>query len=260
MDDPVDLRRRSRVEKLTQQEFLQHVNNLRDTTAGITCHKNIDRIFLNSSMQLYVDAATNVRLQAAFVTTYAQNVPANSLSQILQSARKVLEDGRRNWIRTVTKIKHGVATAESYANMAIPGMDSDEAAKYRKLIKDNKPKNDSGGGNEHNSSRKKGGGNFRSRGRGGYNNYYRQNDQGYDRYYGGYGGDSRGGRGDYNHHYDNRRPYNAGHGGYRGGGYGGRNYQEGRGHGYGGSRDGGYRDYNPGGGGGNVVPHTANNG
>ena len=260
MDDPVDLRKRTSVEKMTQQEFLQHVTSLRDTTAGITCHKNIDRIFLNTSMQLYADAATNVRLQQAFCTQYAQNVPDDALSQIIQSARKVLEDGRRNWIRTVTKIKHGVATAESYANLAIPGMDSDEAAKYRKLIKDNKPKNDSGGGSEYNSSKKRGGGNFRSRGRGGGGGYYRHDDRGgYDNHYGG-DGYGRGGRNGYNNHYDNRRPYNAGHGGYRGGGYGGRNYQEGRGHGHGGGRDGGYRDYGAGGGGGNVVPHTPNNG
>jgi hypothetical protein len=251
MDDPVDLRKRSKVEKMTQQEFLQHANNLRDTAASINCQKNIDRIFLVSAMQLYADAATNIRLLSAIAVQNAQNMPEESVSQSLQSARKVLEGARRNWIRTVTKIKDGVATAESYANFAIPGMDSEEATKYRKLIKEKKPKADSGGSSEYGASRKRS--NFRGRGRGG-GNYYRNDDRGgYDHYYGGDGyGRGRGG-------YDNRRPYNAGHGGYRGGGHGGRNYQDGRGHGQGGGRD-GYRDYNTGGAGGNVVPHTQNNG
>lgn len=253
MDEPADLKKRTMAEKMTQQEFLQHVNTCRDTTAGMNCPKAIDRIFLNSAMQTYVDAATHVRLQAAFNQTFAPNVPEDALSQILQSTRKVVEGSRRNWIRTVTKIKDGVSTAESISSFAIPGMGSEEAAKYRKLIKEKKPKNDSGGVNDSGSSRRRGG--SRSRGRGG-GGYYRNEGPGggYDPYYG--GDNYSRGRGNY----DNRRPYNAGHGGHRGGGYGGRNYQDGRGHGNGGYRDGGYRDYNPGGGGGNAVPHTSNNG
>ena len=75
MDEPVDLRRRTKVEKMTQQEFLQHVNALRDTTIAVHCPKNIDRLFLNSAMQLYVDVATHIRYQGAWNQHYAPHVP-----------------------------------------------------------------------------------------------------------------------------------------------------------------------------------------
>ena len=107
--DEIDLNKRSEVEKLPHQEFLLHLNQVRDTVTQCLSpsSKPIDRIALTSHMTSYIDAANNMRMVASFVREYARVVPENVLKSMLKSARKSFDSVRRDWLQIVTKLKEG---------------------------------------------------------------------------------------------------------------------------------------------------------
>ena len=241
MED-IDLRKQVDVEKLSAHEYAMHQERVRDTVASLTLepHKAIDRISVTNHASSYLDASSHIRALSAYCREMEPYNPPDVLRELLKSGRKSYDSVRKNWLMQVTKVKHGVQTAENFSSFSVPGMSAKEAVAFRKLTKDSKTKNPgSQGGGPPKRGRGHGGygrgGYGRGGGRGGYGGYDNggfdpSNNQGknqgggggYNNHGGGYGYDNRGGRGggggrggfkgsDF--------PHNQGGGG--GGGYGG---------------------------------------
>ena len=233
MED-LDPKKRTDIEKLSPHEYALHKERVRDNVSSLstTGQKFIDRYMLASHAASYLDIGGHVRLVAAFDKEFGPYVPANIRDGLMESARKVYDAVRKDWLLVLTKVKDGVMPAEQFYTSTTPGMTTKEASAYKKMLKNSKRQNGGGQGGTPKKGRFGRGGSFDGgRGGGRRGREYYGEEGGYGGYednrgngqYGGHGGFGRGGRG-----------------GYRGSNYGrgGANHTENRGA-FGGNQNGG---------------------
>ena len=175
MED-IDLRKQVDVEKLSAHEYAMHQERVRDTVASLTLepHKAIDRISVTNHASSYLDASSHIRALSAYCREMEPYNPPDVLRELLKSGRKSYDSVRKNWLMQVTKVKHGVQTAENFSSFSVPGMSAKEAVAFRKLTKDSKTKNpgSQGGGPPKRGRGGYGRGGYgRGGGRGGYGGY-----------------------------------------------------------------------------------------
>ena len=162
MED-IDPKRPVDVEKMSPYEYHIHVQRIRDTVSSLGGQgaKEIDRMFIQSHATAYIEAGDHMRNMASFNKEFRPYVPEGAREPLMRTARRLYDAVRKDWILTMTKVKDGVATAESFYKSTNPGMSDKEMAAYRKVLKETKGKSHSGG---HGSTPKK-----MKYGRGGYN-------------------------------------------------------------------------------------------
>ena len=167
MED-IDVRKPIDIEKQTPHEFERHKQRIRDTVAALAMNsqKQIDRMTVQSHAESYINQGVHLRDVSSFCRHFQNYVPQEALQPMMESGRKGYDSVRKDWLMSMTKVKDGVGPAEAFYSSVAPGMSRTEHNAYKKILKDNKPKQNQGG--DFNRKRKFGrgrGGGGRGRGR-----------------------------------------------------------------------------------------------
>ena len=167
MED-IDVRKPIDIEKMTPHEFERHKQRIRDMEASLsmTSQKQIDRMTIQSNAESYITQGGHLRDVSAFCRNFQNYVPQEALQPMMESGRKGYDYVRKNWLMSMTKVRDGVGPAEAFYSSVAPGMSDKEHAAYKRILKDNKPKQHQDFSKKRKFNR---GGRGGGRGRGGYN-------------------------------------------------------------------------------------------
>ena len=140
--ETVDLRKPVDVEKLSVHEHYQYQQRVRDLVSSLTLQstKPIDRMNVTSHATSFLDAGVHMRTMASFYKEYCNLIPPEIMDPMMKTARKAYDSVRRDWLMTLTKVRDGVAPAESFYSYTVPGMSDREHLAYKKVLKENKHK------------------------------------------------------------------------------------------------------------------------